>query len=293
MNVFKLTVGSLESFTLTTDVYETKTRESYPFYQTNEQGQVMHYAVCPACENPIQIINLYKRSSNSPGIYGKHCSKSINGVAKFDYEEFQECKLAAPRGKLAKSSRRKALTASGRRILYILENYFDQIAYLFEKVTGVGMSSGLAKSMFEKYLGESGYLYKGASVLNVPWIFAYMADGQNLFGRIIKGKELRKALEQVPGVQFSQNGQLGSNTFIQPVFWFSKHRQILKDHKFTETLTFTVSFRGERPEGWEDVYEKKITFDFEYFQALMRMPDEKRPYKVKWCKIAQEALQGI
>lgn len=55
--------------------------------------------------------------------------------------------------------------------------------------------------MLQRYKGERGYLYTGATLRNVPWIFAYMSDATRLFGqKVIGNAELVKAIAaEVPG----------------------------------------------------------------------------------------------
>lgn len=60
--------------------------------------------------------------------------------------------------------------------------------------------------------GERGYLYTGATLRNVPWIFAYMSDATRLFGQKVSGNaELVKAIAaEVPGAEISSTGRLES-----------------------------------------------------------------------------------
>ena len=57
MNIFS--VGDGEEYDLTRENYIAKTHKRFPFYQNPKRYQNPYFAICPACNNPIQIINLF------------------------------------------------------------------------------------------------------------------------------------------------------------------------------------------------------------------------------------------
>ena len=61
MDTFKLKVGLHPSYKITTKNFEDKTGNKYPYVQDQGKNK-SRYAVCPACDNPIQIVGLYKNS---------------------------------------------------------------------------------------------------------------------------------------------------------------------------------------------------------------------------------------
>ncbi|MCS5465580.1 hypothetical protein NWO25_19660 [Enterococcus lactis] len=51
-----------------------------------------YYAICPECDNPIQIIGLYKETQESGRKpYGKHHKGTIPYLAKYSEEDYLEC----------------------------------------------------------------------------------------------------------------------------------------------------------------------------------------------------------
>lgn len=57
MNVFStLTKGPFE---ITIDNFVDATHKKEPYFQVDTKGKEKHYAICPECGNPIQIINLF------------------------------------------------------------------------------------------------------------------------------------------------------------------------------------------------------------------------------------------
>lgn len=287
MNACKLSADDMAWRPLNRNDFEASTRKKNPYYQSNRKGEDVQYAICPDCNNPIQIIGLYRKLKHSPKPYAKHYPHDVAGLADYDQEAFDCCSLAHPQGNLSRESRRQPNDARENRILTILCDYFDQIAYLFMKQTGISMSRALARSMLDTYLGGEGYRYTGASPVNVPWIFWYMSHGQNLYGKIIPDEDLRAAIrEACPSVHFTADNQLQSKSFVEPRFWITKHRQSRdENNSLKESMELVIS------EGKREIFRKKIDFDYEWFANLMNQPDEKRPNR-RFCEIAREMVRG-
>ncbi len=70
--------------------FEEDTRKCYPYYQQSCEKESIHFAVCPECKNPIQIIGLY--SHIRP--FAMHCACSIPRIASFDQDSYANCTLA-------------------------------------------------------------------------------------------------------------------------------------------------------------------------------------------------------
>lgn len=56
MKIFKLKVGSSKIYELNKNIFELQTKQKKPYYTFNNSNEQIQYAVCPACDNPIQII---------------------------------------------------------------------------------------------------------------------------------------------------------------------------------------------------------------------------------------------
>jgi len=69
-------------------------------------------------------------------------------------------------------ARKAVLDPVPRKILETLIDQFDHVVYLLQKETGIQFSPELLKQMLETYRSARGYLYYGATLQNVPWIFA-------------------------------------------------------------------------------------------------------------------------
>jgi hypothetical protein len=58
MDVYKLRIEDTESKTIDKDRFESETFRREPWYQPGSAGKLAQFAVCPACDNPVQLVGL-------------------------------------------------------------------------------------------------------------------------------------------------------------------------------------------------------------------------------------------
>lgn len=87
-----------------------------PWYRSSGDGTSSQFAVCPACDNPIQIIGLYRLPKGVSRPYGKHATKSVPGLATLNPETRDACPYFKPRP-FKKTDRRPKLDDHARKIL--------------------------------------------------------------------------------------------------------------------------------------------------------------------------------
>lgn len=227
---------------------------------------------------------MYKSLKHTLRPYAKHCSSPVEGFPFFDPEAIKYCSLSRKRKiRLSKKSLRSS-DIKGRQTLKILIENFDQVAYMFGLFSGIRMSPSLAKDMLRKY-GIDGCQYVGASPLNVPWNFAYMADFQSLYGRIIHDVSLQNIIMEKCSDAYFEKNQLKSRKFLYIGFWFTGHIQKHNaDGSLYEAFDMIISV------GEKDIVRKTIVFDHELFRRLLHVSDEKRPNKEAYVSLAREAF---
>lgn len=65
MRRFKLHTGKAKVYDLTKEIYLSETKKDAHYSITGKDGCKRNFAVCPACDNPIQILGLYKKLANT------------------------------------------------------------------------------------------------------------------------------------------------------------------------------------------------------------------------------------
>ncbi|EPI1374170.1 hypothetical protein ACS4RM_005015, partial [Pseudomonas aeruginosa] len=167
MDVYKLKPEETDERPIERERFEEETRRQEPWFSTSENGTEGHFAVCPACDNPVQIIGLYHLPANVARPYGRHYARSVRDLAEADEEARENCPYFKPRVH-QKTERKASVNGTPLKILKILIEQFDRVIYLLRKELGVNISQNLAIRMLEQYRRERGYLYTGATLTNIP-----------------------------------------------------------------------------------------------------------------------------
>lgn len=275
MDSFKTKVGFSKVYRITPANYEKQTKKRRP-YVLEREGRDSYYAVCPECDNPIQIIGLYKETRESGRKpYDKHHKGTIPYLAKYSEEDHLECPFSNSKWK--KTSGRSTSSPLANRILLTLEEQFDRIIYILKKQTGLLINKKLAKEMLITYLKNEGWLYKEATLNNLPWIFGQCSPAIPLFGRMIqKNSELHQVIqENCPEVQFvpasfsSDYVQIKNQEgmFVTLYFTFLNHEKCVVEEEIHETMDFLV-FRENRLEEDDIIFSKTLPIESVYFSNL-------------------------
>lgn len=276
MDSFKTKVGFSKVYRITPANYEKQTKKRRP-YVLERGGMDSYYAVCPECDNPIQIIGLYKETRESGRKpYGKHHKGTIPYLAKYSEEDYLECPFSNSKWKKT-SGRRSTSSPLANRILLTLEEQFDRIIYILKKQTGLLINKKLAKEMLITYLKNEGWLYKEATLNNLPWIFGQCSPAIPLFGRMIqKNSELHQVIqENCPEVQFvpasfsSDYVQIKNQEgmFVTLYFTILNHEKCVVEEEIHETMDFLV-FRENRLEEDDIIFSKTLPIESVYFSNL-------------------------
>ncbi len=272
MNVYKLRPFDNGYQVIEKGAFETATLKKRPWYQKNERGEDVQYAVCPACNNPVQIIGLYRLPANVQRPFGRHAGHGVPDLAPLNVDERDNCLYFRPRPR-KKSDRRAQMSEVSHQILQTLIEQFDRVMYIIRQQTGIVYSQNTARKMLETYRGERGYLYTGATLLNIPWIFAYMSDSQALFGQYLKNPAIIDAIrKEVPDAMVSAEGQLKSRekAFFSIDACFIHHR-VSKDSEdglLVENMKLVAS-SGQGDQA-QVLHTQEIVFEHDWFQSLIQ-----------------------
>ena len=297
MDEYKLYVEDMGGKLIDKDGFEEDTLRREPWYQYGSGDKLSQFAVCPACDNPIQLVGLYQLPENVKNPYGKHTMSGMRGIAPLDTEARDNCPYFKPR-QHQKTDRKARFDGVPRKIIKLLIEQFDRVVYILEKQTHVVLSPKALRGMLERYKGEQGYLYTGATLRNVPWIFAYMSDATPLFAQKVSGNdELTKAiLTRVLEAKIDSNGRLDTGTkgaFIDLKMSFIRHR-ILKDNEASGLIESMVLVVSQSLKGdLVDVHKDVITFESRWFERLIQMPADHAYRRMDRVELAREVLGDL
>lgn len=213
--------------------------------------------VCPACDTPVQIIGFYKPRPDGVRPYGKHTGKAVPGFPHFSPEDYEWCPLAEHKTPLPMEKRKKSSSFGiPEKILAIVTNNLDAIMSIISREVGIRFSQKISNTMLETFIHNEGHLYVGATLQNIPWIFAYMSNAQSLFGQRITNNPLliERIKDRIPKSYISESGQVtGSGRYYTVSFSFIHHKRDVVDGEVRETLQFIVQDSEQNT-----IYRQKI-----------------------------------
>jgi len=303
MDRFKATTGIEKVFPIDEENFLKITGKREPYCRIRAGGKESLYAVCPACDNPIQIIGLFRdtpEAGRKP--YGKHNKGSIFGLAEYDENEYLECPYSNP-NKHNRGEYRRPESKVANQILELLRTQLDRVVYVLSKEIDIKFSDATVETMLRRYLANEGWRYRVATIYNLPWVFGYAEKAVSLFGRrIIQNSNLHKALEaNCPNVCFDGKPedecvQVKSKpgTFLDVNYTFLAYKQNRRvDGQDEEAINETVDFRvySGRAPRIKTIYQKTIDIDPGYFLNLIHLPEEKAKRSLKLLNLADELIK--
>lgn len=251
MRRFKLHTGISPSYEISRDIYESLTAKNNDYSWRGADGKKRPLAICPACDNPIQLIGLYKKLQNTEHPYGKHFQKNTI-IAKYNAQAYQFCPYASHSYHVDWDARKKEMTEYEERILKTVHDYFDLAVYIIEQETGLYVSENLARQMVKGYIESEGYMYYWATVYNIPWMLLYFMPSRPCYGLVVKqDSPLWEYLSSRNDVLLENSFKEGydivknNGKFLNLNLVFLLHDRKLIQDEVVETLQMTVNTTGK------------------------------------------------
>lgn len=204
MKRFKLRKGDIDVYDISKQNFERLTQGRSPYVAVGKDGQTRHFGVCPACENPIQLIGLYKKMKHTERPYGKHYNRDAF-IAVHNEQAYRYCPYAVHIYNSSNKELKPDLTDFERNIYYTLRENFDLAIYLLSQISGLKVNESFASLILQEYLSSQGYMYYGATLYNIPWMLLYFLNAKPCFGKFVReGSPLYEMLKKRKDVSLIQ-----------------------------------------------------------------------------------------
>jgi hypothetical protein len=295
---FKLYSGVDAIYEIDKDIIETIIGRRPPWFVERQlRDDDAHFAVCPYCDNPIQLKAVYRRQQNSPRPYGSHVGKPVTGFT-FDSSLDGFCPYQLKSRPLKRDARREP-SEFGQELRKLAIEQFDRVIHVLKDDLGFTPSLKLSASMLRVWLISHGYDYVGAHRRNLPWMIAYLSKAENLYFQFIGRNALlaRSIRERCPKALITDQGQLQRNEhFISIDMQFLHHKiEEQEDKTLRETLRMRVQDFTETNDARyaPTLYDQTITMRPERFEKLISV-DENHPNRNhKLLDIAQKIAKEV
>ena len=273
-----------ESKDLTLENFETDTMKKPPYYMPNSPDA--QYAICPACDNPIQILGLYKELAHTDKPYAKHYDGSIDGLAVSNKENYDLCPYANPQ-RHDKNSKREHLEGIPNKVIALIKDEFHSIMRYLCDITGININRNLARKMLKTYMGQEAYLYTGATLTNYPLMIAYFSNAQSLFRQSVRtDSALEKAIkDKLPEVALTGdfNNINSLNKFVEVSMVFIGHK-FHAGIDYTSYNVFTVRNRKDAI-----ILKESVSFNYHEYKEYKHPPRTDRDFL--FLQIAAEVIE--
>lgn len=282
MDVFKTHVGEGKVLMINEENFYLATRERKP-YVVDSGGVKSFYAVCPECDNPIQLIGLLRRQQDSlpHRPYGRHIGHDVPGVAVYDEDAYMFCPLSRNHSDPG-NTRRTPTDKAGRELYALMRDQFDRYVYIWEKTTGLHVGRGYARELLSMWRADEGWRYYRASYFNQSFMLFYAAPAQNLMGRylLVDGplhcylKKLRiKSIRFTPTRMdgYVRVDRAEGHGFVDLSFLIHDQSPVMRGEHCVETYRLSVCLGDVRFEP-----DLKLVLDTGFLDSLMATDDSHR-----------------
>lgn len=177
-------IFSIEGVTyrLTKENYIKATNKIEPYYQ--EKGS--HFAICPCCGNPVQIINLFienyeERVTGSKKLHARHYPRSVLGVAEYNEEKYNFCELHNP---VAFNLRRlRNNNERDQELKELIEKSKNKIICDIREIVGIYFKKEKIEKVINSFIESKNYCYTHVNKFNIPYVILYTQNSIDIFGQ--------------------------------------------------------------------------------------------------------------
>jgi len=269
------------------ETFEEQTRNKFPW----EQGTPVRkqYAICPACDNPVRLVGIYRKMDKRP--HRVHTEKDIEGLQRHVLQKYMYCMLSKRSKYIDDAERFTEPNESQIELCHILQNNFHKVVYIAEKILHIRGSNNFWSSTLEQFIASKGYLYPWITLENLPWMLIYFGLSQkNIFNQdiVLESKIHQVITDKCNNASFDKviihanksYGKLSKSEnakgFLKPIcLRFSGHKKQMIEDVLNETMTLYVD------SGSVEIYKQSIEVDQHYFRNILLKPDWKESERCK------------
>lgn len=280
MFVFKTRTGLGEVFEINAANFMKTTGGRRPYKSVGRDGRNVYYAVCPACDNPVVLVGLYRneRGMDRPRRpFGRHCGHDVPGLAEYDEETYRTCRYADPGHRVNSWRKRGPSDPHGLALYRLMRGEFDNVALAWEMSSGIHLGLGYAEEALRGWRANEGWRYYVASYQNLPQMLFWPAGSQKLMGRYVRrGSPLHGLLDRSGLVSLEPRG----NRYVQV-------RR--KSRRFVEA-SFVIYDRTFGPDGdgdEQEIFDARVDVDGRELASDLRIAAE-----TDWLERARSLTRG-
>lgn len=264
MNVFSTLEKPKVPVVLTQRNYNSKTHRAET-YVRNDGREVKSYALCPACENPVTLVNRLVPKTDAQVLYARHTGSSVSGLAKHDQGAYEDCPLHNPEKFDSKTPRKSK--ERNDEIREALINHIHLVVSTLEKAIGITLTDDLIAEMLKDFKASEGHKYRCINLYNLPFGFAYMTEARDLWSIKVDDFIAKEIKEHSTGFGVNKYGNVERKPNVKGTslrFYFNNHH-LGKEDFGSDSIDFVVAEIENSTKKSKVIYTKSLEFDSAYF----------------------------
>ena len=274
MDVFKTTVGDNRAWPISQESYYMHTGGLRPFVAGGD-GHFTYYAVCPACDNPIQLVGLNRMEQDAKPLrpYGRHVRKDVPGVALYDEDAYLSCPYSDP-GYDRPSGLRRPSDPTSLALYELMRDRFDRIEYAWRLSSGIWLGGKPLRTALRGWRENKAWLNYGSTYCNLPQMLLLGHPEQSLYGQCVRnGGQVSELLRQADGVRLEPvsftRGYMKVTTtrFVAATFTVGVPKAQVIDQHLTWTFLMGINVDGRQ------LGRVPVSTDPEWFSNIIDRPD--------------------
>lgn len=277
-------------YELTKENYLGKTRKNEQYHVVGKDQCRRDFAVCPACDNPIQIIGLYKRLENTDKPYGKHYNHDTP-MAAHNEQAYQFCPYASKHYNVTRDMKKEKMTEFEQNIYQSVRDNFDLAVGILEQDLGILITKNMAKHILKYYVASDGHMYYWATLYNIPWMLLYFESARPCYGLIVKKEgslyEYLAKRNDVRLVPYSfKKGYVrveNNGCFLNLNYALLTHKRRVVDDEVKEEIYLELYSANKKGE-FDTEYRQKFVINEYRFPNLIAAPKYRRQWLIDLAK---------
>lgn len=270
MNVFSIKTNPKSAITLTQRSYNDKTLRTAP-YIWNDGDKIHSYALCPACQNPVTLVNKNVPTTDSQILYARHTGNSVPALAEHNQAAYEDCPLHNPERFDSKTIRKSAVR--NEEVLDALRHHLHLVVNVLEKSTGMKFTDNLVASLLDDFKSNQGHKYRSITLYNLPFGFAYMTEGRDIWGCEVDSDIADAINSKSEGFEVDRYRKVRRRKDVKARkinFYFNNHRLGNEDYG-SDLIDLVVADIDTAADTSTVLYKKSLDFNSGlFFHTYMR-----------------------
>lgn len=289
MDTFKTKPGIPKEILITEENFTNETKKRIP-YVMKQNGKIIYKAICPACDNPIQIIGLFKREEIKRKPYGRYTTVDLPGLTVYSEEDYLNCPYHNPNPHNS-NAKRKPGDKKSQYFYNLMKEHFDLIVLILEKKLQMYISYHFAETLLCSWRDNEGWRYYDTNYNNLPYMLLFAEMACPMFGKLIrKDSNVEKAILekginfQLEDVRMDHYRKIKQKDgFLDATFYLTHHLERKGEHT-EETYLYRVV------EDKNKIYERKIVVEKGRLYEMIQKQRKRSVREERLIEIANKAL---